>query len=108
MHVWIWDGHGLGQPEALRVLSDLTTTHHHDVVVLLETLTNKARVEEVRLELEFERCVVVEAVGHSGGLAILWRFANQGMLLHYQCQCITIEQSTHNPTSHVVVTHPRK
>ncbi|CAN0858263.1 hypothetical protein LINGRAHAP2_LOCUS7162 [Linum grandiflorum] len=53
MIVLSWNCRGLGQSRAESVLSELITTHRPNVVILLETLVNKSRMEEIRVKLKF-------------------------------------------------------
>ena len=39
----------------------------------METLINKAKIEPIRDMLGYEGCFVVDNLGHSGGLAMLWK-----------------------------------
>lgn len=45
-------------------------------IFLCETLSNKKKMEPVREKLGFDGMIVVESIGRSGGLAILWEEAN--------------------------------
>uniref|UniRef100_A0A803PIN7 Reverse transcriptase domain-containing protein n=1 Tax=Cannabis sativa TaxID=3483 RepID=A0A803PIN7_CANSA len=44
-----------------------------NLLFLCETLCNKTSMECIRVHLGFEGCFVVDARGHSGGLALLWK-----------------------------------
>ena len=39
---------------------------------LMETLVDKGKVEVIKEVIRYEGCYVVDNVGHSGGLAMLW------------------------------------
>ncbi|CAN0905648.1 hypothetical protein LINGRAHAP2_LOCUS23788 [Linum grandiflorum] len=67
MIVLSWNCRDMGQSRTVRVLRELVNTHRPGVVTLLETFANKSRMEEVRVELRFEGCFVVDEDGHSGG-----------------------------------------
>lgn len=54
-----------------------------DVVFLCETLYKKDKVEQIKIGLGFQGCFVVEARGHSVGLAILWRKQRDGKFLSF-------------------------
>ncbi|CAN0847688.1 hypothetical protein LINGRAHAP2_LOCUS5110 [Linum grandiflorum] len=62
---------GLGQPRASQALSELVQAHIPDVVFLSETLVGKQRMEEIKIKIKFDGCLVVANEGHSGGLAVL-------------------------------------
>uniref|UniRef100_A0A803Q4W9 CCHC-type domain-containing protein n=1 Tax=Cannabis sativa TaxID=3483 RepID=A0A803Q4W9_CANSA len=68
-----WNCRGLGNPRAVQFLKDLVVQKRPDIIFLCETLCRKDVVERVRVTLGFEGCFVVEAQGHSGGLALLWK-----------------------------------
>jgi exonuclease III len=44
-----------------------------DILFLMETKCRKERIEGIRVKLGFRSLFVVELVGLSGGLALLWR-----------------------------------
>lgn len=46
-------------------------------IFLYETLDNKGRMEKLRRELKFEGLLSVNAVGKSGGLALMWKYKDQ-------------------------------
>lgn len=63
---------GLGHPREVPWLRNLVRSHKPDAVFLCETLCNANRVEEIRRLLGFEGCLVVDRLGRSGRLALLW------------------------------------
>ncbi|XP_019164319.1 PREDICTED: uncharacterized protein LOC109160487 [Ipomoea nil] len=67
-----WNCRGLGNPTAIRVLADLVRMKRPKVVFFMETFVDRSRMESVRVQLGFDSVFVVDAVGHSGGLAMLW------------------------------------
>ncbi|CAN0915184.1 hypothetical protein LINGRAHAP2_LOCUS28980 [Linum grandiflorum] len=73
MIVMNWNCKGIGQSRAVHVLGELIQTHRPGVLILLETFADKSRMKEVRVAVKFEGCFAVDAVGHSGGICILWR-----------------------------------
>ena len=83
MIILSWNCRGLGQPSAVPSLRDLVRCHKPDVVFLCETLSTSIRMEEVKRQLGFECCVVVDCQGRSGGLAMLWNRSNLCELISY-------------------------
>ncbi|XP_062114673.1 uncharacterized protein LOC133825790 [Humulus lupulus] len=63
------------------------------VVFLCETLCKKDRVEWLRVSLGFEGCFAVDCMGHSGGVAMLWRFKEEASLLSYGHNHVDMEMS---------------
>lgn len=43
------------------------------ILFLMETKCSKTRVEVIRVKLGFAGAFIVDPVGHSGGLALLWK-----------------------------------
>lgn len=52
-------------------------------VFLMETLSKQKKMELIRCRLEFERLFVVNPVGRSGGLALLWKEAPDLEIFNY-------------------------
>ncbi|XP_074374624.1 uncharacterized protein LOC141715036 [Apium graveolens] len=73
MSIVSWNCHGFGTPWALQFLKEVVLQKKPSYVFLCETLCRKGIVERVRSSLGFEGTIVVEAIGHSGGIALLWR-----------------------------------
>lgn len=67
-----WNCRGLGNPATIQVLMDLVHSRKPNLIFLMETMVNKNRMESIRTKLGFKGCFVVDNVGHSGGLALLW------------------------------------
>ncbi|XP_060959451.1 uncharacterized protein LOC133030657 [Cannabis sativa] len=72
-----WNCRGLGNLRASQFLRDLVSQKKPNLLFLCETLCNKSSLESLRAHLGFEGCFVVEARGHSGGLALLWKEASE-------------------------------
>lgn len=62
-------------------------------VFLCETISRKEKMEWIRRTLGFEGKLVVKHQGRSGGLALLWREANQVSLLRFSQNHIDVETS---------------
>lgn len=62
-----------------------------DVVFLCETLCKKEKAEQVKRGLDFGGSFAVEARGHSGGFAMIWRKQDDGTLLSSSINHIDME-----------------
>ena len=91
MKILSWNCQGLGHPEAVPVLREFARTHKVDIFALFATLAGSGKVENVRCQLGFEGCFVVDCVGRSGGLCVLWRKAETCHLLSYGRNFIDME-----------------
>jgi len=83
MIVLSWNCRGLGNPRAVRSLCFLVKEKRPDLVFLMETKLNKKRDESIRCKLGFDQCFVVECIGKSGGLMLLWRNQNGVEIQNY-------------------------
>lgn len=73
MNALSWNCRGLGSPRTVRVLSDLVKSHSPNVLFLSETISKSGAIEKLRVKLGFAHCFVVDCVGRSGGLCVMWR-----------------------------------
>jgi exonuclease III len=64
---------GLGNPQAVQDLCQKTKEKKPTILFLVETKCKKSRMEVVRVKLGFECMFVVDPIGRSGGLALLWK-----------------------------------
>ncbi|XP_031117628.1 uncharacterized protein LOC116021122 [Ipomoea triloba] len=72
MSLLSWNCRGLGNPTAVRVLTDLVRAKRPKVLFLMETFVDKRKMELVRVQNGYDSMFVVDAIGHRGGLALLW------------------------------------
>lgn len=73
MNLLSWNCRGLGNPRTVRALGDLLRTRKPNFLFLSETISISSRIEEFRVCFGFAQCFSVDRIGHSGGLAILWK-----------------------------------
>jgi hypothetical protein len=73
MNMLNWNCRGLGNPGTVRDLHQMVKEKHPNFVFLIETLCSKKRLEYIRVKLGFTGLFVVDPVGKSGGLALLWK-----------------------------------
>ncbi|XP_074327915.1 uncharacterized protein LOC141665830 [Apium graveolens] len=76
MSLLAWNYRGLGNPRTIRFLKEITQNHNPSIIFLSETLSKLNKIEEVCRSLHFAGWWGIEAQGHSGGLALLWK--NEG------------------------------
>jgi len=72
MNVLSWNCRGLGNPLTVQTLRRLVRTKKPNLVFLMETKQVSKSLESVRVKLGFEANFVVDSIGRSGGLALLW------------------------------------
>jgi exonuclease III len=72
MIVLAWNCHGLGNPRTVRDLHRMLKVKKPNVVFLMETKLGKNKMELIRIKMGFSNLFVVDSVGRSGGLALLW------------------------------------
>jgi exonuclease III len=54
-----------------------------NIIFLMETKCRKSKMEGIRVKLGFEGLFVVEPIGQSGGLALLWKEAHELEIQNY-------------------------
>ncbi|KAF7824555.1 reverse transcriptase [Senna tora] len=59
--------------EVIRALRDLVSQTKPQVVFLMETKAKRKKMDNVRRRMGFDFGVYVDAIGRSGGLAVLWK-----------------------------------
>ena len=64
-----WNCRGLGNSRAIRSLCDLVKSHRPRIY---GKLVHEMKIEELRIKLGFSSKFVVNSIGHSGGLAMIW------------------------------------
>ncbi|XP_057785782.1 uncharacterized protein LOC131003294 [Salvia miltiorrhiza] len=78
-----WNCKGLGHPLAIPTLIELVRVHKPNFIFLCETLSQRQRIEEIRIRLNFEGCFSVDCAGRSGGLCMLWKTTSSCKLTGY-------------------------
>lgn len=86
-----WNCRRLGQPQAVRVLSELIQAHRPDVVILYETLVHGHKLESIRVRIKFEGFFSMDCVGHSNGIGILCKTTSQVTLLNFSQNHVNLE-----------------
>jgi exonuclease III len=78
-----WNCQGLGNPWSVQDLSLMVKEKRPNIIFLMETKCRKSKMEGIRVKLGFEGLFVVEPVGQSGGLALLWKEAHELEIHNY-------------------------
>lgn len=72
MNTLSYNFRGLGKALAITRLTSLVRREALKVVFLMETKCDRKKMEEIRDRIGFMGCFVVDCVGRSGGLCLLW------------------------------------
>uniref|UniRef100_A0A803PPS5 CCHC-type domain-containing protein n=1 Tax=Cannabis sativa TaxID=3483 RepID=A0A803PPS5_CANSA len=72
MKTLLWNVQGMGNPWTVRSLKSFVVRGTPDLVFISESRLRKSKAEELRVMLGFFGCFVVEAIGKSGDLILLW------------------------------------
>lgn len=91
MLILSWNCRGIGQAATVPALCELVKARRPDIIFLCETLAKSARLELVRLKLNFPNCFSVDCNGRSGGLSVFWSNKIFCTLLSYSLNHIDME-----------------
>ena len=91
MSILSYNCRGLGQPRTVQVLTDLVKHKKPSFVFLMGTLCYRNQLEGLKNKLGFENLFVVDRVGRSGGLALLWDGNYEAHLIKYAANFVDIE-----------------
>lgn len=94
MNTLSWNCQGMGLPWKVQFLKDIVTQEKPKFIFLCETISNKTKMEAIRIKLGFEGMFVVEPVGRSGGLVMLWRDSEDISLRSWSHSHIDVEVKT--------------
>jgi exonuclease III len=72
MIILSWNCRGLGNSQTIQTLRRLVRTKKPSLVFLMETKQSRNYMKTVKVKLGFEVVFVVDCIGKSGGLALLW------------------------------------
>ncbi|KAF5477414.1 hypothetical protein F2P56_004054 [Juglans regia] len=73
MKLLSWNCRGLGNPHTVQSLGLLIKEKDPDMVFLMETRLYGDRARNIARRFKFEGCIVVDAVGRSGGFLLFWK-----------------------------------
>ncbi|XP_074325673.1 uncharacterized protein LOC141663760 [Apium graveolens] len=85
-----WNCRGPGNPRTVRALNDLLKDHKPSFLFLIELISFANKIEELRVRFCFDSCFLVNRVGRSGGLAVLWKCSMQCEITGYSQQHINV------------------
>ncbi|XP_059436777.1 uncharacterized protein LOC132169841 [Corylus avellana] len=94
MSIMSWNCRGLGNPRTVRDLCRLVKVKKPEMVFLMETIMGKNKMERIRSRLGFPNMLVVDCVGKSGGLALLWTETIEVEVQNYSSRHINAKVST--------------
>ena len=83
-----WNYRGLGNLRTVRDLYQLVKEKRPNFLFLMETKGNKIKMEVIWGQLGYARLFVVDPVGKSSGLALLWREVEEIEIQNYSCHHI--------------------
>ncbi|XP_042942790.1 uncharacterized protein LOC122276974 [Carya illinoinensis] len=83
MSILVWNCRGLGNPRPVRILKKLVKDKCPNLVFLVETKTEKQRLQSVRRSLSLDGCFAVDSMGLSGGIALLWKEEWEVTIINY-------------------------
>ena len=78
-----WNCRGLGNLRTVRDLCQMVKEKRPNFLFLMETKRSKIKMEVIRSQLGYAGMFVVDPVGKSGGLALLWREVNELEIQNY-------------------------
>ena len=73
MKALVWNCRGAGSPLTVLQLKEIVNLHSPEVICLAETKNRKCFMNTVRMKLRYDKLFVVDPVGRSGGLAVMWK-----------------------------------
>jgi hypothetical protein len=73
MSLLSWNCRGLGNPQTVRDLRQMVKEKRPKVVFIMETKKYNQRLDFLKIKLGMDNMFVVDSVGRSGGLVLLWK-----------------------------------
>ena len=92
MNIIIWNCKGALKPKFKQMVADLISWHNLVVMVIIETRVSDYRAEEVIKGLPFDGFAILETIGFTGGIWLLWN----SFMVHVEVLSLT-EQEIHAP-----------
>jgi hypothetical protein len=86
MSIICWNCRGLGNHSAVRDLHQMVKEKRPTLVFLMETLLCNKKADFLIIKLNFDYMFVVDRVGRSGGLILLWN-AHTNVMIHNFSRC---------------------
>lgn len=73
----------MGSSRAVRALLKLWREMYPNLMFIIETKSSNSLIERLRIKLGYVGKLVVESLGHSGGLSLFWSYRITVDLLSY-------------------------
>jgi endonuclease/exonuclease/phosphatase family metal-dependent hydrolase len=83
MNLISWNCRGLGNHGAVRDLCQMEKEKRPTLLFLMETKSRHYKFEHISVKLGFDGLFVVDPVGQSGGLALLWKESGNVEILNF-------------------------
>ncbi|KAL5710709.1 hypothetical protein ACHQM5_021240 [Ranunculus cassubicifolius] len=68
-----WNCRGMGSPSAIQQLKGLAREINPDIICLVETLVKEEKIKKLQKSLGFCNGIIVNPIGRSGGIAVLYK-----------------------------------
>jgi exonuclease III len=81
MSILSWNCRGIGSRRAVRDLHQMVKEKRPVLVFLMETKLCNKRAKFIRIKLQFDYMFVVDCVGRSGGLILLWKNSQTNVVI---------------------------
>ena len=78
-----WNYRGISNPCTVQMLCELNRTRKPDFIFLTETLARNTKISQIKMRLGFEGMVNTDCAGRAGGLAFLWKKADEFSLVGF-------------------------
>lgn len=73
MSIWSWNCQGVGSDETVQRLKEIRKMHFPELLFLTETKKQCKYLEGLKVEPVYNHLCIVDPIGRSGGLALLWK-----------------------------------
>ncbi|CAL1361959.1 unnamed protein product [Linum trigynum] len=73
--IFVWNCRGAGSRKFIRVFKEYKRKHNPNIVIIVEPRVSGATAQNVIKEMGYDKQLVVDALGFSGGIWLLWNEA---------------------------------
>ncbi|KAL5758296.1 hypothetical protein ACOSP7_020907 [Xanthoceras sorbifolium] len=95
MKLFMWNVRGLGNTRSFQTLQNLLHEHSPNLIFLMETYSDQVQMEFLQVRLGFVGKLVVNRVGRSGGMCLLWSNRIDVSLITYSKFHIDVQICSH-------------
>lgn len=85
-----WNCRGLGNSQAIQYLRCIVEEKRPTFLFLIETLCDLNKINQIKVLLGYDDCLVVDCIGHSGGLALMWKSTATVNHIYSSNHCIDV------------------